>query len=126
VTQTASSKTQSFTLEEYLAYDDGTDRRHELVDGELIEIPPESDDNNDIAKRLFAGLLKYFAVIEIVSPGAVNRPRNYRHKPTEYAARRISEYWIVDPQLQHTGCSWNDGQYEATVRSHGVSGRSAG
>ncbi|MDX2242205.1 MAG: Uma2 family endonuclease [Leptolyngbyaceae cyanobacterium bins.302] len=34
-------------------------------------------------------------VIEIVSPGATNRTRDYRYKRTEYAAREISEYWIV-------------------------------
>ena len=31
---------QSF--EEYLAYDDGTDKLCELFNGELIELPPES------------------------------------------------------------------------------------
>lgn len=28
--------TQKLTFEEYLAYDDGTDTRYELVDGELV------------------------------------------------------------------------------------------
>lgn len=28
--------TQKFTFEEYLAYDDGTDTRYELVNGELV------------------------------------------------------------------------------------------
>jgi len=30
------------TWDEYLAYDDGTDTRYELVAGELVEMPPES------------------------------------------------------------------------------------
>lgn len=30
------------TLEEYLHYDDGTDTRYELVNGELIALPTES------------------------------------------------------------------------------------
>lgn len=30
------------TLEDYLNYDDGTDTRYELVNGELIAMPPES------------------------------------------------------------------------------------
>ncbi len=167
--QTPISTTHYFTFEEYLAYDDGTERRYELVDGELLKMPPESDDNNDIAKRVFVELLKHVPVnrigykdteievsgrrakcrlpdllvhteeskaalagatratltrdmpppalvIEIVSPGAVNRSRDYRHKHTEYAARGIAEYWIVDPELQQvTVCQWNDGQYEDTV-----------
>lgn len=33
------------TFADYLAYDDGTDRRYELTYGELIEVPPESDEN---------------------------------------------------------------------------------
>ena len=38
-----------FTLAEYLAYNDGTDKRYELVNGELIEMPLESNLNNAIA-----------------------------------------------------------------------------
>ena len=46
------------TLEEYLNYDDGTDTRYELVNGELIAMPPESDLNNQIASFLFATFLQ--------------------------------------------------------------------
>lgn len=46
----AKSKFSSF--EEYLEYDNGTDRRYELVDGELIELPPESESNDFIARYL--------------------------------------------------------------------------
>lgn len=41
------------TFEDYLNYDDGSDRRYELVDGELIELPPESEPNTAIAGELF-------------------------------------------------------------------------
>jgi Uma2 family endonuclease len=160
-------KTQTLlTFEEYLAYDDGTDIRYELVDGELVEMPPESQENSNLARFLFVELLKHFAfylvahkdteievagrrarcrlpdlmvhteesyaaligatratitrdmpppalVIEIVSPGTANRIRDYRYKRTEYAAREILEYWIVDPEMQQiTICQWVDGQYE--------------
>ena len=55
-------------------------------------------------------------MIEIVSPGSTNRTRDYRHKHTEYAAREIAEYWIVDPETQQiTVCQWVEGQYEDTV-----------
>ncbi|MDF5732350.1 MAG: Uma2 family endonuclease [Rhizonema sp. PD38] len=37
-------------------------------------------------------------VVEVVSPGKVNEDRDYRYKRSEYAARGISEYWIVSPQ----------------------------
>ncbi len=46
------------TLEEYLAYDDGTDNRHELVDGKLVAMPPETDRNNLISLYLLSEFLK--------------------------------------------------------------------
>lgn len=166
-------KAKLLKFEEYLAYDDGTDTRYELVDGELVEMPPESQENNDIARYLLFELAKHvpFAllahkdteievagrrakcrlpdlvvhseeshaalagatratitrdmpppalVIEIVSPGAANRARDYRYKRTEYGARGIAEYWIVDPETrQVTVCKWVDGQYEDTVVTGG-------
>jgi Uma2 family endonuclease len=41
------------TIEEYLDYDDGTDTRYELVDGELVELPNEKQTNLLIARFLF-------------------------------------------------------------------------
>ncbi|MBD1842269.1 Uma2 family endonuclease [Cyanobacteria bacterium FACHB-63] len=41
------------TIEEYLDYDDGTDTRYELVDGELVELPNEKQINLLIARFLF-------------------------------------------------------------------------
>ena len=46
------------TIEEYLDYDDGTDRRYELVDGELVELPTESTLNTQIAIFLIAAFLQ--------------------------------------------------------------------
>lgn len=37
-------------------------------------------------------------MVEIVSPGQENR--DYRYKRSEYAARGIAEYWIIDPMQQ--------------------------
>ena len=169
MTQTAAPKSKLLTFEEYLAYDDGTDTHYELVDGELVEMPPEALENSELARFLFVELLKLLPfklvthkdteietigrrarcrlpdlmvhseesynalaggtcgtitrdtpppalVIEIVSPGSTNRARDYRHKRTEYAARGISEYWIVDPETtQVTVCKWVDGQYEDAI-----------
>jgi Uma2 family endonuclease len=169
IAQTAPSTTKLMTMEDYLAYDDGTDRRYELVDGELVEMPTESQLNATLAKFIFLELLKHFPVallsfkdteievtgrrakcrlpdlmvhseesraalvgakrailtrdlpppalvVEVVSPGAENRDRDYRYKRTEYAAREIAEYWIIDPEMQQvTLCLWVNGQYEDTV-----------
>lgn len=52
------SATLAMTLEEYLNYDDGTDTRYELVNGELIVVPPESELNRRIAMFLVAYLLQ--------------------------------------------------------------------
>jgi len=169
MTQTTSSPPKFLTMEDYLAYDDGTDTRYELVDGELVEMPIENPINASIAKFLLFELAKHLPiallglkdteievtgrrarcrlpdlvvhseeshialmetkrstltrdlpppvlVVEVVSPGQENRDRDYRYKRTEYAARGISEYWIIDPEMQQvTVCLWVNGQYEDKV-----------
>ncbi len=53
-------------------------------------------------------------VVEIVSPN--QEKRDYRYKKTEYAARGIAEYWIVDPIQQCvTVLEWVEGLYEERV-----------
>ena len=165
---TTTTATRKLTLEEYLVYDDGTDTKYELIDGELVEMPPESDRNNLISLYLLVEFFKFvpiklirhkdteivvtgnrtrvrfpdlivlteelFAaidgkratitqdmpppalVVEVVSPGKVNEDRDYRYKRSEYAARGIPEYWIVDPsQAKVTVLIWVDGLYEEAV-----------
>lgn len=160
--------TKKVTLEEYLIYDDGTDAKYELVDGDLTPMPPETPLNNRIAIYLLAEFLKIVPfdlichkdteivvtgantrvrlpdlmilteelklaldsnratitpnmpppalVVEVVSPGKVNEDRDYRYKRSEYAARGILEYWIVDPHRQKfTLLTLVDGLYEETV-----------
>ncbi|MGK7887731.1 MAG: Uma2 family endonuclease, partial [Leptolyngbyaceae cyanobacterium] len=155
---------QYLTLEEYLTSEDGSDRPCELENGVHIEMPPESDQNLSIARKLFLELIQHLPpelvvwgtevevtgrrascripdllvhsegskaavagmkratitrdmpppalVIEVVSPGQVNRDRDYRYKYPEYAARGIDEYWIVDPELEQiTLCRWVNGLY---------------
>ncbi|MGB5635722.1 MAG: Uma2 family endonuclease [Waterburya sp.] len=139
---------QSF--EEYLSYEDGTDKLYELFNGELIEVPPESGINVEIATFLllqFALLVGYrrvrghglelevrgeprnrypdltilreehiqqlakrntvrltmappLLVIEIVSPGELQRERDYIAKRSQYQDCGIPEYWIIDPNTQ--------------------------
>lgn len=158
---------QLMTLEEYLKFDDGTDTRYELVNGELLVMPAESDLNQRIASLLFAYFLQQgippyrvrigteivvsgsrattrfpdvmilsealtialegatrstvmpempppLLVVEVVSPN--QETRDYRYKRSEYAARGIAEYWIVDPiQQKVTVLEWVEGLYEETV-----------
>ena len=52
-TMTQAITPPKLTFEQYLSYDDGTDNRYELVDGELITLPPESEPNEFIASHLF-------------------------------------------------------------------------
>lgn len=57
-------------------------------------------------------------VVEVVSPGKANQDRDYRFKRSEYAARGIPEYWIVDPeQATVTLLTLVDGWYEPTTVS---------
>ncbi|QKQ75007.1 Uma2 family endonuclease [Nostoc sp. TCL240-02] len=53
-------------------------------------------------------------VVEGVSPNQSSR--DYRYKRSEYAARGIAEYWIVDPiQQRVTVLEWVEGFYEEKV-----------
>ncbi|MGK7904711.1 MAG: Uma2 family endonuclease [Hormoscilla sp.] len=55
-------------------------------------------------------------VVEVVSPGRENADRDYRYKRSQYQARGIAEYWIVDPiQEQITVLTLVDGLYEEAV-----------
>ncbi|ACK64109.1 protein of unknown function DUF820 [Rippkaea orientalis PCC 8801] len=144
---------QLMSLEDYFNYDDDTETRYELEDGELLIMPPESDLSLRIASFLFAyfiqlGIPSYRLrigteivvtgtkatvrlpdlmvltedlaialqsatrstvtidmpppqlVLEVVSPGKQNKDRDYRYKRSQYQARGIKEYWIVDPLEQ--------------------------
>ncbi len=138
------------TFEEYLQYEDNSDKLYELFNGELIEVPPESGLNIEIANFLFlkfASLVGHhrvrghglelevrgepknrypdltiireehiqqlskrntirlfmsppLLVIEVVSPGEIQRERDYIAKRIQYQDCCVPEYWIVDPQTQ--------------------------
>ncbi len=61
------------TFEEYLRYDDGTDKQYEFVGGELVEMPPESPVNSRISFFLALQFAKLLLEERI------------RHKDTEIA-----------------------------------------
>jgi Uma2 family endonuclease len=138
------------TFEEYLQYDDNSEKLYELFNGELIEVPPESGFNVEIANFLFLkfalllghrrvrghglelevrgepknrypdltiireehiqqltkrntirlSMLPPLLVIEVVSPGEIQKERDYIAKRMQYQDCEIPEYWIVDPQSQ--------------------------
>ena len=53
-------------------------------------------------------------VVEVVSPNQASR--DYRYKRSEYAARGIAEYWIVDPIAQKvTVLEWVEGFYDERI-----------
>lgn len=55
-------------------------------------------------------------VVEVVSPGTENIKRDYRYKKSQYQARGIGEYWIVDPmEKQVTILVLVEGLYESKV-----------
>ncbi|MGF1499507.1 MAG: Uma2 family endonuclease [Elainellaceae cyanobacterium] len=150
------------SLADYLDLDAEYEGRQEFVDGEIIEMPPESPQNIVIAMFLMAQFFKMLPfhwvrtnteivvagrvrmpdlmilgdalsaaldqsnrstitmempvpllVVEIVSPGKVYEDRDYRYKRSEYGARGIPEYWIVDPEQQKVSVlTLVDGWYE--------------
>jgi Uma2 family endonuclease len=55
-------------------------------------------------------------VVEVVSPGTENIKRDYRYKKSQYEARGIDEYWIIDPIEQKvTVLERVEGLYESQV-----------
>ena len=59
-------------------------------------------------------------VVEVVSPGKEAEDRDYPYKRSEYAARGIPEYWIVDPiREQIVVLILIDGFYESTTYQKG-------
>lgn len=166
-TSSASAK-KLLTLEDYLSYEHGSDIQCELVNGELVKMPSESDINGLIVVILMFALSHcvppnrfrvkteiavsgYRAtvripdlmvlteeaaaalkgaersillpdmpppalVVEVVSPGTENEQRDYRYKRSEYAARGIQEYWIVDPSVEQVMVlTWVAGLYEEAI-----------
>ncbi len=143
-------KHQFQSFEEYIVYDDGTDNLYELFNGELVEVPPESGKNVQIANRLFLffalligtdrvrghglelevrgeprnrypdltiireeqiqqlakrntirlSMAPPLLVVEVVSPGELQRDRDYIAKRLQYQDCGIPEYWIIDPEAQ--------------------------
>lgn len=137
------------TFSDFLAYAQEVEGYYELTNGELVEMPPESDENLYRAMRLYEALKSVIdmrqirlqglaiampgqpknrypdltvlrpehpeqmrelgqaaitlemapplLVVEVVSPGAENRRRDYLEKRNQYEWRGIGEYWILDP-----------------------------
>jgi Uma2 family endonuclease len=50
------AKPRFATFEEYLSYSEDLEGRYQLIDGELVELPPESEPNNWIARSLLLTL----------------------------------------------------------------------
>ena len=36
-------------------------------------------------------------IVEVVSQGLPNEEEDYRYKRSEYSARGVTEYWVIDP-----------------------------
>jgi Uma2 family endonuclease len=166
------AKLKFANFEAYLAWSDDPencqDGQFELVNGELVELAPESGPNDAIANRIFfflvaAGMVplelirpgkcevqvpvlrpkdsanrypdlvilqsEHLAltqkrltitldmpppqlVAEVLSSGKQNRDRDLVRKRDQYAARKIPEYWLVNPEQQTvTVLQWQDGIY---------------
>ncbi|MFQ4134838.1 Uma2 family endonuclease [Nodosilinea sp. PGN35] len=80
-----------------------------LVLGEDLAALLEDTGRSTITEDMPAPLL----VVEVVFPDKASEDRDYRYKRSEYAARGIPEYWIVDPaKATVTVLTLVDGLYE--------------
>ena len=85
---------------------------------DLMVLTPEGAAELAQYKRstIIPDMLPPLLVVEVVSPGTENRNRDYRFKRSEYAARGIEHYWIIDPQDKKLVClELQDGLYEEKV-----------
>jgi Uma2 family endonuclease len=98
--QPATPQPKIFTFEEYLAYDDSTETKYELIDGELVAVPPEPLENCNIARYLllveFLKVLPYtllsYKEIEIEVSGRLAKTTNSRVSlPSAQRGRAVSE-----------------------------------
>ena len=81
-----------------------------VVFSEELAIAMDGAKRSTVMSEMPAPLL----VVEVVSPNQSSR--DYRYKRSEYAARGIAEYWIIDPiQGRITVLEWVDGLYEEQV-----------
>ncbi len=81
-----------------------------VVFSEELAIAMEGAKRSTVMSEMPAPLL----VVEVVSPNQSSR--DYRYKRSEYAARGIAEYWIVDPILGKViVLEWVEGFYEEKV-----------
>ncbi|WNZ26180.1 Uma2 family endonuclease [Leptolyngbya sp. NK1-12] len=64
------AKPQFSTFQEYLSHSADLDNRYEWIDGELIELPPESEFNLSIANFLFLKLVNAGIPLRLVHPHA--------------------------------------------------------
>ena len=77
------AQSKKLTFDEYLNYSNETDQRYELIDGELIALPPESEPNNFIANYLFF----YLASSGLV-PLRLIKTHNCAQRPDQRADRQ--------------------------------------
>ena len=87
---------------------------------DLIVLSEELATSLECAKRstIMLDMPPPLLVVEVVSPG--QEKRDYRYKRSEYGARGIAEYWIVDPVKQQvTLLEWVEGLYEEHLYSLG-------
>lgn len=61
---------QRLTFEQYLEWEDETDKHYELVDGRLLELPPESEPNTSLANFLFLQLVNAGISFRQIQPHA--------------------------------------------------------
>ncbi|HEY9909694.1 MAG TPA: Uma2 family endonuclease [Thermosynechococcaceae cyanobacterium] len=67
---------------------------------DLTILQPEHVQQLDQRNTLRLSMAPPLLVVEVVSPGDLQRDRDYIAKRLQYQDREIPEYWIIDPQLE--------------------------
>lgn len=99
--------TQPLSVEEYIQRELQSERRHEYINGQLLEMPGEKAINNKIAGRIYAFLLQYLSTkgyeIYINDVKVSNHDRTKYFYPdvftTKEADTETNQYIKYEPEL---------------------------
>lgn len=94
---------QPMTVSEFLAWDDGTDTRYELVDGQIVAMNPPQAPHALLVIELGAAIrTRLPSSCRIYAGGGAvlpNDAHNYRVPDLAVSCVRSREHWVEEPRL---------------------------
>jgi Uma2 family endonuclease len=90
------AKPKFATFAEYLSYSSELEGQFQLIDGELVELPPESRFNSTIAVHILLALIKAGISVDLIHPGKCEVQVSVLRKGD--AANRFPDLVVLRPE----------------------------